>query len=89
MDLARSVGFDDRERAAFGVKRELPTAFVCEVMVPAAEREQIADVGATAISPIADVVRCAMLERDTATADGAGLVHHSKSAPLMWCGQSL
>jgi hypothetical protein len=79
VDLARSVGFDDSEGAAFGVKTEEPPAFVHMVMVPAAERQQIADVGATAVSPVADVVGRAMLERDTATADGARLIHHSSA----------
>ena len=89
MDLARSVGFDDREGAAFGVETELPTAFVREVMVSAAEWQKIADVGATAVSPIADVMRCAVLEGDTASADGARLVHHPQSPPLVGRGEPL
>ena len=89
MDLACSVGFDDRERAAFGVKSELPTAFVREVMMSAAEWEKIADVGATAVSPIADVMRRAMLEADAATTYGARLVQHPQCPPLMRCGQPL
>jgi hypothetical protein len=89
MSLATSVGFDDGEGATFGVKTEEPPTFVRKMMVSAAERQKIADVGATAISPIADMVRCAVFEGDAAAADGTGLVHHPKRSPLMWCGQSL
>jgi hypothetical protein len=86
MGLAISVGFDDGEGATFGVKTEEPPTLVRKVMVSAAERQKIADVGATAISPIADVVWRAVLERDTATAYCAGLVHDAKCSSLMWCG---
>lgn len=89
MDLACSVGFDDRERAAFGVKSELPTAFVREVMMSAAEWEEIAYVGTTTVSPVTDVVRRAMLEADAATTYGARLVQHPQCPPLMRRSQTL
>jgi hypothetical protein len=86
MSLTSSVRFDDGEGATFGVKADEPPTFVREVMVSAAERQEITDVGATTISPIADVVRRAMLKCDTASADGAGLIQHAKRSPLMWRG---
>ena len=58
-----------------GGHRECPAAFVGEVVVPAAERGQIVDVGSSVVAPETDVMDLALVERHLATPTDTGAVH--------------
>ena len=88
MGHACAIGLGDRE-ASCAVEAEMPSAFVREVMMFAAEGQHVAHVGCTAVAPVADVMQCAIVEGHIATVDGTTAVHHAHRSPLMGCRKSL
>jgi hypothetical protein len=60
--LAGTVGFGDGE-VSLGVQLEFPASLVGEVVVFAAQRQHVAHVGLTIVTPVRDVVHRAVLKR--------------------------
>ena len=71
-----AIAADDRE-VALSVEVEPPSAFVSEVVVFVAEREQICDVGRPTVAEVFEVVNDDIVPGDAAARDGAPSVHGS------------
>ena len=61
---------------------ERPAAFVDGVVVSTTQRQEVVEVGTTAVPEPVDVMRLAMTERHRTVRYCAGLVHGSQGAPL-------
>ena len=68
---------------------ERPAAFVDEVVVAAAQRQQVVQVGAAGGCPRVDVVDVAVVEPDGAAGVGAGAVHRPQRPALLAGGDPL
>ena len=70
-----------------GGHRERPAAFVDEVVVPFAQRDQIVEIRRSEVSPPpADVMRLARRERHRAVGVGAGAIHGPQRPALLAVG---
>ena len=76
-----AVGSVDRDGPVW-VELELPSSFVDEVVVSAAQRQQVVEIGRAVVGPFDDVVDVAAVERDVAAGVAAGAVHGSQRAAL-------
>ena len=80
-------------RLRAGVEAELPAAFVGEVVVFGAQRQQVGDVGRPAVAVPVEVVDDDVVPRDTAAGYGAASVHRPQRSALgavgqvVWCGR--
>ena len=86
MGLSGPVRFGDRQ-GSLTVEMQLPPTFVSKVMMFAAERQHVADIGPSATAPIAQVVHRAVVERHVTIPNGTAAVHHSQRSPLMNTGK--
>ena len=71
-----AVAADDGQ-VALSIEAQPPAAFVGEVVVFVAKREQVDDVGRPAIAEVFEVVDDDVVPGDAAARDGASLVHGS------------
>ena len=86
MDALTSSWSGDAQ-CAVGKQLEVPAAFVCEVVMPDAEWEEVVDVGGAAGFPGVEVVDFAVLERGVT--QRAGRVENAERSPLVAAGESL
>ena len=74
---------------AVGTQGERPAALVDEVVVAAAQRQQVVEMRAASRLPWADVVDVAVVEADGAAGMGAGAVHRPQRSALFAGGDAL
>jgi len=81
------VALSDDKRAV-GFEADFPAAFVHQVVVSAAQRNEVVQVGGAAVFPWPDVMYLAMLKLAVAAAEGAGGVHGAQGPALGTVGDT-
>ena len=81
-----AAGFGDGEPTVL-VELEMPAAFVHEMVVTAADRDQVDQIRRSAMTPPHDVVDLAVVEVDVAARDATGPVERPESSALGSVGQ--
>ena len=82
-----AVGVGDRERAV-GVELQTPAAFMSEVVMFAAQRQQVGEIGRATVLPIEDMVRLGEFVGNATTRHRTCWVHRPQRPPLSTGGKT-